>query len=46
MMFSEHTEPEIEELSKRFSRCRVSEGTNLTVEGASGYSFFVVEKAP
>jgi CRP/FNR family cyclic AMP-dependent transcriptional regulator len=42
-LFAELTEEELAELAGMFERRNVTEGTRLIVEGASGYTFFVIE---
>jgi CRP-like cAMP-binding protein len=41
-LFASLAETEIEEAARWFDAKTVSEGVTLTIEGASGYSFFVI----
>ncbi len=42
-LFADLTEEELSAVSNTVEQRRVSPGARLTVEGASGYSFFVIE---
>jgi CRP-like cAMP-binding protein len=42
-LFSDLSPDELAEVAGMFERRNVTAGTRLTVEGASGYSFFVIE---
>ena len=42
-LFSSAGEEELAQLARMFAHREVSAGTALTVEGASGYTFFVIE---
>jgi CRP-like cAMP-binding protein len=42
-LFSGLSDDELERLGRAFEEKRVSSGTRLALEGASGYSFFVIE---